>query len=99
VTSAKIGNREIRALGTGSVTIKTAGEIATVLIGSHRLEIGKDHLQLDEEMPSSIPAAAQIIQVQTGADGMLTVTADSKEVLRAKLDDTPKTGNAGASPR
>ena len=84
--TATAEGREIQAVSPGAVSINTSGAAATVNLGKHVLKVGKDHLQLDEQMPSNIPAETKKVEINV-AEEMLTVKADGKEVLRAKLED------------
>jgi hypothetical protein len=87
--TATVEGREIRAVAKEPVTINTVGSQATVNIGSHVLVVGKDKLQLDQGMPSSLPEGTKRLEIDV-VEEMLTVKADGKEVLRAKMDDPKK---------
>jgi len=83
--TAVVEGREIRAVSGEAVSINTSGATATVNLGQHVLKIGKSTLQMDDQMPSEIPAATKTVDIRVVED-MLTVRADGKEVLRAKLE-------------
>jgi hypothetical protein len=86
--TAPVEGRDVRVVAPGSVSVNVTGAKATVHIDKHLLEIEKERLVLNGQEQGTLPAGSKKIDVSV-KDEMLTVTADGKEVLQAKLHHKP----------
>lgn len=83
--TAMAGGREIRVTALGKVTVDVKDDKATVRLDQHVLEVEKARLVLDGNEQGALPAASKKVEIGVQEE-MLTVKADGKEVLRAKLE-------------